>query len=359
MIFTSPSAFGLDLSDLSIKLTWLKKSSGKISLASFGRQEIKEGVIASGAIKKEPELIDLIRQTVVKAKGDRLKTKYCVVSLPETESYIRMIQMPKIKPDEIAEAIKWELEANIPVAISDIYYDWQVVAGQNRLADHLNVLIGALPKALVDPYLLVIKKAGFYPLAFEIESIATARALIKSEITSEPVMLVDLGAQRTSLIIYSGNTVWLTTSLAISNHTLIADLAKSLKVTDDEAKQMKFKIGLDSSSPESRLVYKALEPRLLELASEIDKYLAYYQTLKTDKNLSNPQIAKILLCGGGANLKGLSVFLASRLKKEVQIGNPWVNIFGGEAPAKVPDLAFDESLAYTTALGLALRGINC
>ncbi len=355
MIFNKPSAFGLDLSDLSIKLALLKKSSGKISLASFGREEIEEGIIESGAIKKEQELILLIKEAVAKARGERIKTKYCVVSLPETESYIRVIQLPKIKKEEISEAIKWELEANIPVAISDVYYDWQLVGGQNNLSSYYEILIGALPKALVDPYLLVIKKAGLCPLAFEIESIATARSLVKEGI-NESIMIVDMGAKRTSVIVYAGGAVCLTTSLAISNNLLIDDIAKALKITFAKAKTAKFKIGLDPAKEKGK-VAQAMEPRLMELASEINKYLDYCQTTQLAKGMSGLQISKILLCGGGANLKGLAAFLSSQIKIKIEIGNPWINIFG-DAPDKVPELPFDESLSYATALGLALRGVS-
>ncbi len=76
MIFSKPIAFGLDLSDLSIKLALLKKSGGKISLVSFNRQEIGDGIIESGVIKKEQELIDLIKKTVAEAKGGKIKTKF-------------------------------------------------------------------------------------------------------------------------------------------------------------------------------------------------------------------------------------------------------------------------------------------
>lgn len=356
MFFNNSSAFGLDLSDLSIKLAWLKKDNDQIKLASFNRQEIPEGVIESGAIKKEEELIELIKKTIGEAKGEKIKTKNCIVSLPETESYVRVIQLPKIKKEEIAEAIRWELEANIPVALDDIYFDWQIIGKDLRASDHTDVLIGALPKVLVDPYLSVIKKADFNPLVFEIESAATSRALIKNEFCSDPIMVIDIGAKRSSLVIFYGDAVWLTTSLSISNTFLIEDIAKNLKVNSAKAKSLKIKIGLDPHK-EGGKVYQAMVPKLVELVAEIKKYLDYYQTANLSKHSSKPNIERILLCGGGANLKGLAAFLSSHLKTEVEVGNPWVNILNSSAN-QLPDIPFDESLSYATALGLALRGIN-
>jgi len=62
-----------------------------------------------------------------------------------------------------------------------------------------------------------------------------------------------------------------------------------------------------------------------------------------------------LLCGGGANLKGLSELLALELKIPVEIGNPWVNILP-EDQKEVSGLSTEKSLGYAAALGLALRG---
>jgi type IV pilus assembly protein PilM len=349
-------AFGLDLSDLSIKLAWLKKNNNQIKLAGFNRQEIPEGVIESGLIKKEEELISLIKKTVLEAKGEKIKTKNCIVSLPETESYVRVVQLPKMQEEEIQEAIKWELEANIPIPIDDIYFDWQVIGRGAGPQDHLDILIGALPKVLVDPYLSVIKKTGLDPLVFEIESVATGRALIKKEQCLEPVMIIDIGGRRSSLIIFCGDTIWLTTGLPASNSILIEEIAKNLKITLAKAKSFKIKIGLDPRK-EGGAVYRAMVPKMVELVAEIKKYLDYYQTFYASGHGLKPKIERILLCGGGANLKGLAAFLSSYLKVEVEVGNPWVNIFN-PSTSQLPDIPFEESLSYATTLGLALRGVD-
>jgi len=354
MIFTKSFAFGLDLSDLSIKIASLEQNGQSLSLASFGRLDLPQNLIESGVIKKEQELIEEIKKAVRQVQGERISSSSCIVSLPETEAYIRVVQLPKMKSEEIPEAIKWEIEANIPVALDDIYFDWQAVG--NEMPNQTDILIGALPKVSVDPYLSVIKKAGLKPLAFEIESVAIARALIRENELSEPVIIVDLGARRTNLIIYCGRTVWFTTSLPISNISLTADVAKSLKISLEQAKEMKFAVGLDPEKQGSQ-VFEAMEPRLLELTSEIGKYIEYWRASSYSRRSGEGLIKKILLCGGGANLGGLPAFISGRLKVETVIGNPWVNIIT-PAAKEVPKIPFNESLSYATALGLALRGVK-
>lgn len=354
--FLSPKiqAFGIDLSDLSIKIASLKKKSGKISLVSFGRQEIETGLIEDGEIKKENDLIKLIKKVIQEIKGKRLKTKYCIVSLPETFSFVQVVRLPQMKKEEVAEAIKWELEAHIPMAKNEVYYDWQILPSLNY-QDHLDILLGVLPKKTVDPYLEVLKKSGLKPLAFEIESIATARSLIKTGFSEDPVLLIDLGAKRTSLLIFACHSLYFTTSLPISNNLLIESLSQKLNISREKAKQIKFKVGMNLKHPQSRVFLEFKAP-LLEIIEKIKNYMDFYNG-HIMAQTKNKKITRIVLCGGGAMMKDLPEYLAQELKMPVEIGNPWTNI--SENPGdETFSLPASESLSYTTALGLALRGLE-
>ncbi len=348
--------FGIDLSDLSIKIAHLKKEGANFHLASFGRQEIPTGFIDNGDIKQEDKLIEVIKKAVQETKGEALETKYCIVSLPETESFVRVVKLPLMQGVEAAEAIKWEIEANIPLSLEEIYYDWQIIpsaAGQTK-NDHLDVLIGVLPKKTVDPYLSVLKKSGLKPLAFEIESVAIARALIKGGKSLQPTMVIDLGARRTNLLIFADQTIYFTTSLPISNSSLEEILSSQLGVSPEKAREIKFKTGLDLDHPQGQ-VYEALKTPLLGLCEKIKSYLDFFHEHIMPSHGLSEKTGEILLCGGGANLIDLPRFLNSQLNLPVKTGNPWVNIFDNEEQASNAGLPPDELLSFTTALGLALR----
>ncbi|MDP2967330.1 MAG: pilus assembly protein PilM, partial [bacterium] len=126
------------------------------------------------------------------------------------------------------------------------------------------------------------------------------------------------------------------------------------------AEKLKLKYGLTTKAgPEGGEVFEALIPALTDLIEQIKAHLSYYQTHASHEHLSpnGKKVSKILLCGGGANLKGLTDFLSSELKIPVELGNPWINIL--PKPLKeVPELPYEKSLSYTTALGLALRGVR-
>ncbi len=345
-----PEAFGLDVSDLSLKIIKLKKKDGFLGLASFGEVFIKSGIIEQGIIKDEKALAENIKEALNKVRGEKLNTKYVIASLPEEKSFLQVIQMPKMTEGELQKAVQFEAENYVPLPIDKVYLDFQIVQPVVDHLDHLDVLIAAFPKKTVDSYFSVFRLAGLKPVAFEIESQAISRALIKGGLSPEPLLLIDLGACRTSVIIFSGYSLRFTTTLPISSGKVTELISRKLKNDFKKAEEVKIKKGI--SAP-------GINPILNELVEQIEKYLEYHQTHSAHEHLprDGKKIEKIILCGGGANLKGLPDFLSQKLKIQVSLGNPWQNIL--PQPLKeVPELPFSESLKYTTALGLALRGIK-
>lgn len=352
----TPLAFGLDISDLSLKIVFLKKHRREIRLESFSRKEIPSGIIKEGKIQKKDDLIKIIKEAVKKVEGKKLKTKYVVCSLPEQHAFVKVIQLPKMKLTEAREAVKWEAEANIPISIEEVYLDWELVEPVANHLDHLDILINAVPKTLVNDYVEVLKKASLRPIALEVESMGTTRSLIKGQVGRKPILIVDLGANRTSFIIFSGYAIRFTTSISISNRQMIGAIAKSLRMTNEEAWKLKVRVGL--SGKKGNEVLTILLPTLNSLVQRIKEYIVFHREHATPhEHGSAGEISKILLCGGGANLRGLPQFLSERLKIPSVCGNPWVNIL--KPPIKeIPKLSYQESLTYTTVLGLALRDIS-
>lgn len=362
-------AFGLDISDLSLKIIKLKKKGKFLGLASFSEAKIKPGIIEKGEIKDEEALAKIIREAISKAKGEKIKTKYVIAALPEEKAFLQVIQMPLIGEEELKKAVYFEVENYIPLPIEEVYLDFQIIKPVLNHLDHLDVLITALPQKIVNPYVSCLKKAGLIPKILEIESQAIARALIWNEVSPHPFLLVDLGATRTSFIIFSGYSVRFTSSVPISFRKFTEAISKNLKIDLIEAEKLKLKYGLEGKhlkikneikkEIEGERIFETIAPLLKDLVEKIRTYLAYYHTHVHHEHLplDSKEIEKILLCGGGANLKGLTDFLSFELKIPVGLGNPWVNILP-EPLKEVPELSYEKSLSYTTALGLALRGIR-
>lgn len=391
-----PESFGLDFSDLSLKIIKLKRKGKFLTLASWGETDLKPGIIQGGEIKNEKALVEAIKKALTSVKGEKLKTKNVVASLPEKKAFFQVIQMPKMSEEELKTAVPFEAENYIPLSAKDVYLDFQIIPSLNYSSSvgvlpkdiknkkerykkekensvNENILVSAFPKKIIDAYLACLKKSGLIVQALEVESQSIVRALIKNSVSPFSLFIIDFGRSTTSFIFFLGYSIYFTSSVSISSQDITKSISRALKVDLVKAEELKRKYGFVSLDQiqseknnyskqeieESKKVFEAAKPVLMNLVQEIKKHFRYCQThMDYASHLPvGKKIKKIILCGRGANLKGISNFLFFELKVPVELGNPWVNILP-EPLKEVPEISYKESLGYTTALGLALRGIK-
>ncbi len=348
--------FGLDISDLSIKIASLKKKGGFLELTSFGEFPVGPGIIEQGEIKREEELIKIIKESLLRIKGQSIETKNVGVSLPEEKSFLEVIRMPFMEKEEIAEAVGYEAENYIPLPLEQVYLDfWPIpLLSSQKQPDYLDVLVVAIPKATVDPYIRVLKGAGLGPIFLETESEAIARALIKDGTTKNWILILDMGATRTGFSVFAGSSLRFICSIPVCGRIFDRMIAKEMKISLTEAEKRKIKQGLGRKN--GAKMFEILIPCLTDLVEQVRNYLnyCYKHVLPKRPSLNGKSVEKILLCGGGANLKGINDFLVEHLAIPVEKANPWTNILTASGKDQ-PKLSLKDSLRYSTAIGLALR----
>ncbi len=358
---------GLDLSDISLKLMQFRERGGKYLVQAYADAPIQKDVLAGEKIKDPGMLIKTIRQAIAAPQFGKVTTDEVVASIPETKSFVRVIQIPKMSEAEAAEAVPWEAEAYIPLPMSQVYLDWVLLApaasaldsGGESSTEKLTVLITAAPKDYVDDLVAILKKAGLRPLALEVESQATARSLVSRP--EEAVLIADINTVRTSLIIYDRGALQFTSSLPIAGNSFTESLVQGLDLDFAHAEQLKREVGIDEDSQRGA-VKKSLVPVLNNLLEEIKNTIRFYE----EHSRGSEKISRLLLTGGSSKLRHLPSFLHEKLTRQVaeehplrslpglkvELGNPWVNALRkGQTPA----LSREDSLSYTTAIGLALR----
>lgn len=255
-----------------------------------------------------------------------------------------------MKIEEAQEAIRWEVEANIPLRLDEVYFDWEIIRPPNKKIDHLDVLMSAVPRELIDSYVSLFRGVGLKPFSFEPESVALSRSMVKRGLLKEPMMIVDLGQTHTSFVIYAGYGLRFASSLKISGDGMTEVIARTLKLSKRDAERLKKEVGLGRDRDER--VFEALVPTMTAIRDQISEYIKFYEGHSEHVHDGN-RVTKIILSGGGAHLKGIEEYLSSSLKISVEKANPWINIFG-PTTQEIPELEYKESLRFATVLGLAL-----
>lgn len=354
-----PDLFGIDISTRSLKMAQLKQKgalASNLKLAGYNEVGVPEGTIEKTLVRDRKALSEAVEKGWSEAEG--IDTEFVAASLPEEKAFLEIIQMPRMEQQEVEKSAKYEAQNYIPMSMDQVYFDSEIIVPVQDSLDHTDVLVVAFPKRVVDPYVSCLEKAGLKPVALEIESQSVARALIKDFVSLKPLLMVDLGAARTTLMVYSGRALRFTAYVPISSRQFTRVISEQMEVEWERAEQLKKQHGLGESGKAKR-ISRALEPILNDLKEQIAEHLEYYETHSFHEHLptSENEINNILLTGGGANLNGLPEFLSSRLGVSTERGNPWVNILP-EDLKQIPKMSFEESSKYTVALGLALRSFQ-
>lgn len=381
-----PEMLGMDISDSSVKILKLnKKKLGSFQIESFGEVELEPGVVEAGEIKNQDALVNAIKKVYSEVKGKKLNTKYVVASLPEEKSFLEVISMPVMKKEELASAIMFEAENYVPLSIDQVYLDFQIIPTDKKDVNHLDVLIVAMPKPTVDAYSSCIKKAGLVPCVLDIESHAIARALVKDEISLQPLIIVNFGKKNSNFAIYNGQSIRFTSSVTVSSSQITEAIAKEMGVSLQEAEKIKINFSLlkREESEENKRIYRAILPVLNDLAIQIKKYFSYYRDHvshehvhvtenvsasnepktaidnKLGSNIINRKTSdeKIILTGGGSNLSGLSDFISRETLIKTELGNIFMNVPIWKNKKNMEN-AKKITSSFCTSVGLALRGVN-
>lgn len=336
----------MDLSDLSVKTFQIEKTGERDNIRGYSNLELPRGYIDDGRIIEKEKVARVIVEAIKKAGPKKINTKKVVCSLPESKAFLRIVNIPEMSEKEAHEAVRWEIEASIPLSCDQVYFDWQFLDVYNGKQ---NVLTAAVSKEVVDETMEVLAMAGLDAYGLEIESIATIRSLVPKNINQRDIsLLVDFGAAKTSFIVAEGNVPYFTSSVLFSSELITDAISKSFNINRDEAEKMKKTQGIEHSF-ESSSIFNSVRPLLENLSVEIEKTVDFYQNMPQ----KNAPIKRIVMCGGGANLRGLIPYLTTRLCKEVAVGDPWINLNLGN---NLPIINKEESVCYATAIGLASAG---
>lgn len=349
--FKFTPAFGLDLSDLSVKAVAIKRVGNREVVTSYGAIGLPPGAIIDGEIHQSEIVRNAIIDLLNRVGPKRITSKNVICSLPETKEFLRILTIPKMDPTEVGGAIKWEIEANIPLTLDQVYYDWQILDDDfTPDAGKMSVLVIVVARDVVDEFVEMLESCGLTPVGLETESVAQARALLSNKNKTETTLIVDMGDRRTSFLVTLGHVPCFTSSVPLSSQMISDAVSKTLQIPFDEADQMKIEQGLGSMTVKSP-IFKAAEPILENIASEIERTIDFFTS-----NLRYAEsIDRVILCGGGSNLQGLLPYMTKRLNRAVENGDPWA---ATDLGGKLPIIPKEKSISYSTAIGLALKGIH-
>ncbi len=345
--FLSMPTLGVDISDENIKYLSFSYEDTGLEVKQYGKVNIPKGVLNAGAIENEQKFIDTL-----KIFKEETKAHFVRLALPEEQVYLFETSLPIESTADMRSAIEFKLPEYVPLELSDIIFDFDVVH-QNQNTIHVQV--AATRRIFVEKYLNALQSAGLEPLSFEIEAQSIARSVV-SKGDKDTYMVVDFGRTRTGISIVSHGLVLFTSTLSVGGNSILEDITKNTELKKEEIEKLKKKKGIVSSTENP--IFSILQKNINTLADEVQKHYVYWTSQQgyPDSSINESLIKAVVLCGGEANIPGIPKFFEDKLDVPVVIPNVWQNANSMEE--YVPPLTKEDSLAYATAIGLALGDIE-
>lgn len=338
---------GIDIGILSSKVVQLRYERERAILETYG-ELLNEGYLKEKSGRSGDSILRYSDQDLVSLIQDLLResniaTKDVVFSVPASSSFITSMVFPKISKSEIVSAIPYEAKKYIPIPLSEVVLDWDLVDLKENAVE---ILLVAIPREILIKFKRVSEMTKLRVNALEIESFSLIRSLVRQ--TSVPTAIVDIGYSSTAVVITDKGKLRASYTFERGSNELTRALGKALSITGSRAEELKREIGL-SEQIEEREVTSVISPLVETFLFEIDRLMALHNRKHERK------IQRVILAGGGANLKGLVDVTATKFGLEVAKGDPFARI---ATPEFMRPILREIGPSFAIAVGLALREIT-
>jgi type IV pilus assembly protein PilM len=330
---------GMDVSSTGVKMMAI--DTHKMRVLGYGSVDLDPQKVQNSISKGDDYLANGIKQLLDTKVVGHFPSRQVAVSVPTSRTYSRTMQLPLDAEANLDGALQLEVEQYVPIASSELYTDYQII---ERGKESLTILLSAVPKKIVDSIVGSCARVGLEPVIIQPGISAAARLIKATEEGHLPTIIIDVGAATSDIALFD-NEVRVTGSAAVGGHTFTFHIADKLKVSFEEAHQLKVHSGLNPGPRQAKLK-AALEPLLEDVAAEARKIIRYYSERLGIKS----KIEQVIIVGGGSNLPGLGEFMTEAMLMPARVANPWQSLdFGHLQP---PSRQFKPR--YITAAGLAV-----
>lgn len=358
------NALGLDIGDDAIKAVQLRKT--KQGLQLVGRPasvRTPEGTVAGGVVVDGEAISETLADIV---SSYEFTTKDVIASVGgNTSVTVRVASMPRMSGGELADAMDYELDRQVPFPVDQVIYDYQVIdlPGADE-GDEMDVLLAAAQEDMVNAHVAAISGASLRPVHIDVEPLALSRALVNVSTNGyqqQTVAIAHIGASQTEISIVRQGYLIFVRAIPTAGHALTAAIRQEITGDEAEAEQAKRQLAdvRELSPPaegESDEIYRAkqaiqqvISEPIFELITELGRTLDFYR-----RQHPGDDVSCIILAGGSAVIPGLADLVASETGVATEVANPYQYMIYDSETANEAYL-HDIGPVTVVAAGLAMR----
>ncbi len=371
-LFGTPSAYiGVDLGTSTSKIVELLGRRRRVELVTYAEANL-ENLLVNPPESSQHSIDTTVEALRVMMEKAGTTADSAIAALPGGAVFSTVLMLPQIPESEMEQAIRFAARDVVPADIDDMVLGWGRVGSQPHMATDnpavseantedvkkepskaasvsdkslVPVFVTAAPKDVVNRYIAVFERLRISLLSLEIETFPLVRSLLSPQ--APPTLMIDTGSRATTLHIIDGGIPRVSHTLDIAGHDITQSIVQAANISDEAAEEKKAAFGL--SEDQEEVVRTAIESVVKRQGEKIQDLIRLYEQKESKK------IAKALLIGGGANLKGLSEYWGTQLGIQTAIGNPWKGL---SYPQSLEQVLTTIGPRFGVAVGLAQRGFT-
>ncbi len=303
------TAFGLYFNDDFIQVIQLKGDNKNPQVKSIGQKNLEKGIIKNGEILKEKILAKEIKTLLASIKPMPIKSKKCIVSIPENQTFQHIFYLPAdLKGDEFKKSLEKLIEESIPLPFYEVKYDYHT----SKYGNVQVVSVAATRRLIIAQYYETLKNfAKLNPIILEPESLSLLRNIPLNLDTDSGILLIDINDDKITWFSLWSEDIFDSNSISKQEYQtnptiLINDLNKTITSFKKTTKRDIKSIVILGNQQEATALSKSLQVSIKLPVTHLNNYKI---TPKIGENVYPIQF-KIT---SGLALKGIGVDIKTQI----------------------------------------------
>ncbi len=345
----SKPVLGIDISSSAIKVVQLDRSGSGFKVEAYAAEGLPSNAVNEKAITDVDAVGEAIRRAV-KRSGSRLSD--VAVAIAGDAVITKTIQLSADLPGRELEAqVELQADQYIPFPMEEVRFDFEVLGPSERDPELLDVELVASRIENVDARTNAVRAAGLNPKIVDVEEFAldNACALLRHQMPNQGVErtvgVIDFGATTSTFAVVEDNKVIYSRDFNFGGYQLTEDIMNTYGLSYEEAGKAKKMGGLPSNYEP-----QVLDPFIDDMTQQVNRAMQYYLASSPDRI----QPEQLIICGGCANITGVTQVIGSKISTPVVLGNP----IGDMKIASRARGVEKDATALMIACGLALRSFD-
>lgn len=361
-------AVGMDIDRGAIKAVQVTSGRGDYTLQHVGYRRLPPGAVTEGEVEDH----DLLASEIEEFWSTHgFKGKSVILGLSNQKVVVRLLDFPRMDPEDLKSAIGFEAQDHIPMPVDEAVLDYTVLGPQEEDSELDRILIVAARKDMVANFTSAVRAAGIRPVGVDVKALSLMRSTLPETLFNEgATLLLDVGTEITNLVVSQDGNPTLTRFIMGGSDQFARTIAEVAGIEEEDAERHlmnpKLRIGdypeeNAGEEPEDEESEDDLDPALMfdirrgledsvqVMAEDVQRSVEYHYSQAGAK-----EVSRVFVSGEGVLVEGFEGYVGELLGITASRGAPLQKVSANCSNVSDEQLRIMEPV-LAIALGLAIE----